>query len=290
MSFDGYFGDDLERNDSSVTLKYKDFPEFERTSSLIDKDLNELNQKHLVELKRLLTQYGKASEEENMFIGQKITKCLAEVTELFKKVNTLIKDMTKYIKLVETEREDVEVINYLRQKENLLIRLTKDSLVRFKKYQNEFESFLGQVQQPSGAGAGTGTGTGADASNIINQDGGQLQQQEQVQIAYEPINAEQLEEQTLQIEEREREVHRIQQDTVEINEIFSNLSSIINEQQFQIDNIENNLFNYSTEVRGADNELRRAARSQKRSSGRMFCCLIILLGVMGFIIFIGIIF
>ena len=57
------------------------------------------------------------------------------------------------------------------------------------------------------------------------------------------------------IQEREREIHQIQQDTQEINDIFSNLSSIVNEQQFQIDSIENNIFSYSSNAREASNEL-----------------------------------
>ena len=118
----------------------------------------------------------------------------------------------------------------------------------------------------------------------------QLQGQQQVQITYEPVNAEELEQQTILVEEREREIHRIQQDTVEINEIFQNLSSIVNEQQFQIDNIESNLFNYSQDVRGASNELRTAERYQRRSGGRMLCCLMVLIAVAGFILVVGVLF
>lgn len=92
------------------------------------------------------------------------------------------------------------------------------------------------------------------------------------------------------IQEREREIQQIQQDTQEINDIFSNLSSIINEQQFQIDSIENNIFSYSSNAREADTELRRASRYQKRSSGRLLCCLLILIGILAFIILIGLIF
>ena len=166
-------------------------------------------------------------------------------------MNKFVKLLNASIVTTEREHEDVETINYLKQKEAIQIKLIRDSLANFNNFQKRFE-LCQTTQLPE------------DGTNLLETEPGSVQQlQQQVQITYEPINAEELEQQTLLIQEREREIHQIQQDTQEINDIFSNLSSIVNEQQFQIDSIENNIFSYSSNAREASNELLGAERYQK---------------------------
>lgn len=277
MSFNSPFDNDIERVATNHSHKYKDYPEFDSLSTSIDNQLHHINHTQLSTIKQDLVQFEKDPLDQS--IAEKLSSNFKDATESYRKLNDFVKQLNSTIKSVEDEREDVEIINYLRQKESIQIKLIRDSLGIFKNYQRRFESKQSS-QLP------------APGENTSPQDAGQqlLPQQQQVQITYEPVNAEELEQQTLLIQEREREIHQIQQDTQEINNIFSNLSSIINEQQFQVDSIENNIFTYSSNARQASNELRSAHRYQKRSSGTLFCCLMILLGVLGFIILIGLIF
>ncbi|KAI5964109.1 PEP12 [Candida pseudojiufengensis] len=281
MSFNNPFDDDLERVATNHSHKYKDYPEFETLSTSIENQLHHINSKQLGEIKRLLSDF------ENDPINQKGSENLSQlfqnITESYKKLNEFVKQLNSSIKAVENDHEDVEIINYLKQKENIQIKLIKDSLANFKNYQRRFESKQASQLPPLSSAEGEAINTDQDQSQS-------QQHQQQIQIEYEPINAEELEQQTLLIQEREREIHQIQQDTQEINNIFSNLSSIINEQQFKVDNIENNIFSYDSNVRQASNELNRAQRYQKRSNGRLFCCLMILIGVSAFIILIQLIF
>ncbi|KAG5418553.1 PEP12 [Candida metapsilosis] len=277
MSFNSPFDNDIERVATNHSHKYKDYPEFDSLSTSIDNQLHHINHTQLSTIKQDLVQFEKDPLDQS--IAEKLSSNFKDATESYRKLNDFVKQLNSTIKSVEDEREDVEIINYLRQKESIQIKLIRDSLGIFKNYQRRFESKQSS-QLP------------APGENTSPQDAGQQSspQQQQVQITYEPVNAEELEQQTLLIQEREREIHQIQQDTQEINNIFSNLSSIINEQQFQVDSIENNIFTYSSNARQASNELRSAHRYQKRSSGTLFCCLMILLGVLGFIILIGLIF
>ncbi|KAI5956491.1 PEP12 [Candida jiufengensis] len=275
MSFNSPFDDDLERVATNHSHKYKDYPEFESLSTSIEKQLHHINTNQLVEIKEELSNFE--SNPTYQQISESLSGKFKKLTESYKKLNEFVKQLNSAIKTVENDHEDVEIVNYLKQKENIQIKLIKDSLANFKNYQRRFETKQAS-QLPPLSSEERATSTE------------QLQQQQQVQIEYEPINAEELEQQTLLIQEREREIHQIQQDTQEINNIFSNLSSIINEQQFQIDNIENNIFSYSSNVQQASTELNRAQRYQKRSNGRLFCCLLILIGVSAFIILIQLIF
>lgn len=190
-----------------------------------------------------------------------------DVADQFKQINDQVRQLLDLLEKMEKDKEDIEVVRYLRQKEGLQMKLIREALGRFQRVRN--------------------THTTSEANTLTSQaeNGGAAQ----VQINYEPINAEELEQQLLAIRQREQEIHRIHQDTMEINEIFDNLLSVVNQQQFQIDNIEENLFNYSSDVRGAHQELRRAERYQKRTGGRMCYCLMILLGLLALILFIVII-
>ncbi|MCP8716061.1 MAG: hypothetical protein M5E90_01420 [Asgard group archaeon] len=275
MSFNNPFNEDLERTATNQSHRYKDYPEFDSLSTSIDNQLHHINSQLLASIKQDLKDYE--NNKSDLELSENLSNQFKKTTELFKKLNGFVKNLNQTIEAAERNHEDVEIINYLKQKEGIQIKLIKDALGNFKNYQKRFESYkVGTLPEESRNGIEQGETSG--------------QEQQQVQIEYEPINAEELEQQTLLIQEREREIQQIQQDTQEINDIFSNLSSIINEQQFQIDSIENNIFSYSSNAREADTELRRASRYQKRSSGRLLCCLLILIGILAFIILIGLIF
>lgn len=275
MSFNNPFNEDLERTATNQSHRYKDYPEFDSLSTSIDNQLHHINSQLLASIKQDLKDYE--NNKSDLELSENLSNQFKKTTELFKKLNGFVKNLNQTIEAAERNHEDVEIINYLKQKEGIQIKLIKDALGNFKNYQKRFESYkVSTLPEESRNGIEHGETSG--------------QEQQQVQIEYEPINAEELEQQTLLIQEREREIQQIQQDTQEINDIFSNLSSIINEQQFQIDSIENNIFSYSSNAREADTELRRASRYQKRSSGRLLCCLLILIGILAFIILIGLIF
>lgn len=269
MSFNNFT--DLERVGSNKSHRYRDYPEFESLSASIDNQLSDIK-KSFKSIKKEL-----AIIKNNTSSSDPVISLFTSTSDKFKTLNTSIKELNTYILNLSSQHEDIELINYLKQKESLQINLIKDSINTFKRLKLDFNKLSPIEVEPL-------------VDNQQLQLSLQLQQQQQIQITYEPLNAEELEQQTLTIQQREQEIHKINQDNQEINEIFENLSSLVQGQQFSIDNIESNIFNYSTDVRNASRELNSAERYQKRSGGRMFCCLFILLGVLAFIIMLMVIF
>lgn len=308
MSFNqqGPFANDLESDAADArSNNYKDFPEFDSLSQALDNNLYNINNNQFVSLKNLLQQYESLlNDYDTTEISSPSTqqsnhasKLSLRISELFKKTNDSFKNLNKttnqlneYLNECENNHEDEDTLRYLRQKESILIKLIKSSINQFRKYQKKYESLQQSYINKIGQVRNSALNDETNASGVPEQQQEQQQVSAQVQITYEPINAEELEQQSLMIQEREREIHQITQDTTEINEIFQNLQDIIHEQQFSIDNIEGNIINYANNTHGASNELRRAERYQRRAGGRMFCCLLILIGVLGSIVFIGLVF
>jgi syntaxin 7 len=104
--------------------------------------------------------------------------------------------------------------------------------------------------------------------------GQQLQSQEQLRLA----NQDEVDFQDSLIVEREAEIRNIEQGVSELNELFRDVAHIVSEQGEQLDTIAANVENTRSDTRGADTELRSAARYQKKARGRM-CMLLLILSV-----------
>lgn len=80
------------------------------------------------------------------------------------------------------------------------------------------------------------------------------------------------------IVEREAEIRNIEQGVTELNELFRDVAYIVNEQGEQLDTIAANVDNTRSDTRGADLELRSAARYQRNARSKM-CILLIILAI-----------
>ncbi|KAI1005679.1 hypothetical protein K3495_g2538 [Podosphaera aphanis] len=80
------------------------------------------------------------------------------------------------------------------------------------------------------------------------------------------------------IMEREAEIRNIEQGVTELNELFRDVAHIVSEQGDMLDTIHDNVENTRTDTRGADLELRSAARYQKQARSKA-CCLLLILAV-----------
>lgn len=103
---------------------------------------------------------------------------------------------------------------------------------------------------------------------------GQQQSQEQLRLA----SQDEVDFQDSLIVEREAEIRNIEQGVTELNELFRDVAHIVNEQGESLDTIANNVENVHTDTRGADLELRSAARYQKNARSKA-CCLLLILAV-----------
>ena len=103
---------------------------------------------------------------------------------------------------------------------------------------------------------------------------GQQQSQEQLRLA----SQDEVDFQDSLIVEREAEIRNIEQGVTELNELFRDVAHIVTEQGEVLDTIANNVENTRSDTRGADLELRSAARYQKNARSKA-CCLLLILAV-----------
>ncbi|KAI8806992.1 t-SNARE [Cladochytrium replicatum] len=80
------------------------------------------------------------------------------------------------------------------------------------------------------------------------------------------------------IAEREGELVEIERSIAEVNEIFRDLGTLVNEQQYMLDNIETNIDHVAINMENATGELRQAARHQRNARNRM-CFLMAMLAI-----------
>ncbi|KAI8853361.1 t-SNARE [Chytridium lagenaria] len=85
------------------------------------------------------------------------------------------------------------------------------------------------------------------------------------------------------IHEREEDLRNIEKSIIEVNEIFRDLGTIVNEQQYMLDSIESNVGEVAINMENAHGELRTAARYQKLS-GNKICCLFVIVAVIAVVI------
>jgi t-SNARE complex subunit (syntaxin) len=111
----------------------------------------------------------------------------------------------------------------------------------------------------------------------IGEEGGQIgqqQSQEQLRLA----SQDEVDFQDSLIVEREAEIRNIEQGVTELNELFRDVAHIVTEQGAQLDIIDENVQNTRTDTRGADQELRSAARHQRNARSKA-CILLLILAV-----------
>lgn len=102
----------------------------------------------------------------------------------------------------------------------------------------------------------------------------QLQQQELTRLAPQ----DEVDFQDALIIEREEEIRNIEQGVGDLNVLFQQVAQIVTEQGEVLDTIANNVENVRDDTRGADRELRSAARYQKNARSKA-CCLLLILSV-----------
>ena len=154
-----------------------------------------------------------------------------------------------------------------------------------QKLSREFQSSLSEFQSlqrqalekekasvsAARAAADHETGTAAEAGPASPQ---LLQQQELTRLAAQ----DDVDFQEALIVEREEEIRNIEQGVGDLNVLFQQVAQIVTEQGEVLDTIERNVEDVRDSTRGADRELRSAARYQKNARSKM-CCLLLILSV-----------
>lgn len=188
----------------------------------------------------------------------------------FKQLNS---DKNELLKFDDDDLNHGEVF----AKEKLLVEINK-SLKKFNQLQKDFTDFEKQANQEQQNKLNQGSSLVA----LEEESRGQPislespQEQQQFQIEYDPINSEELEYQQNLIDERNREIENISSSILEINDIYQDLNTMVQEQGLTIDSIENNIFSVLNDTKLSRNELVKLNNYQKRHNARCFWLLVIL--------------
>lgn len=87
--------------------------------------------------------------------------------------------------------------------------------------------------------------------------------------------------------EREEEIRNIEQGVGDLNVLFHQVAQIVSEQGEQLETIADNVDDVRDNTRGAERELRAAARHQKNARSKA-CCLLLILAVIFTIVLLAI--
>lgn len=239
---------------------YSDSPEFSRLSQNLMNTLFHLqgnNSKLRAEINRLGTR------QDNPRLRERVQALLEESRDKFKEVG-------EGVKKLQTWGEDITPTQkYSQQK---LAREFGASLKEFQSLQRTAVEKLNA--SVSAAKAALDAESPSEARGVDQDELQLLQQQEQAHLAPQ----DDVDFQDALIAEREEEIRQIEEGVGDLNVLFRQVAQIVGEQGEQLETIESNAINVRDDTRGADHELRSAARYQKNARSKA-CCLLLILAV-----------
>ncbi|GAP88667.1 putative snare domain-containing protein [Rosellinia necatrix] len=243
---------------------YSDDPEFSRLSQGLMNRVFHL-QGNISKLRTDISLLG--TKRDNPRLRERVSAVLEESTVQFKEVGEGIKKIQAWSDVTPTQK-------YSQQK---LSREFKAALAEFQSLQRT--ALEKQRASVSAAKSALDHETAGDAGASGDHQGEQLQlqqQQEQVHLAAQ----DEVDFQDALINEREEEIRHIEEGVSDLNVLFQQVAQIVSEQGEQLQTIEGNAVNVRDDTRGADQELRSAARYQKNARSKACCLLLVLVVIM----------
>ena len=247
------------RNNSS---NYADDPEFDRLSQDLMNKLFTLTGN----ISRLRTEIGHlGTRRDTARVRERVHDLIEESSEGFKTVGEGVKKIQTWEDVTPTQK-------YKQQK---LFREFKSSLDEFQALQRL--ALEKQRASVSAARAAAQDEEGGDNNTVpLSPTGQHHQQQLQQELRLAPQD--EVDFQDALITEREEEIRNIEQGVGDLNVLFQQVAQIVTEQGEQLGGIAENVERTHEDTRGADRELRQAARYQKNARSKA-CCLLLVLAV-----------
>ncbi|OTB08936.1 hypothetical protein M426DRAFT_6968 [Hypoxylon sp. CI-4A] len=248
---------------------YSDDPESANKQALSQSLMNKLF--HLQgNISKLRSDVGLlGTRRDNPRLRERIHVVIEETTDQFKEVG-------EGVKKIQTWEDPTPTQKYSQQK---LSREFKAALGEFQSLQRT--AIEKQRASVTAAKAALDHEEGAEGGSSGNQ-GALLQLQEQEQIHLAPQD--EVDFQDALITEREDEIRQIEEGVGDLNVLFQQVAQIVSEQGEVLETIESNAVNVRDDTRGADYELRSAARYQKNARSKACCLLLILAVIMAIVL------
>ncbi|KAF5102629.1 hypothetical protein D0Z00_000339 [Geotrichum galactomycetum] len=252
---------------------YSDSPEFDSLSERISTALFEVNTK-LGTLQSHLKALTKPNASHT--IEDRAVSLADDIRNQIKQLGELVVDLKREETIAaaqrftqnKLEREFKTALEEFQDMQRRLAEIQRKSVIKAKDAQNKKQQNL--------------------IDDLVDRDNEEEDdstfERRQAQEQQELLNQHELDYQQNLIQEREAEIQGIEHGIEELNEIFTDLGAIVNEQGTIIDNIEANVYNIAGSTRAAATELTKAAHYQRSSRGKAFCFLIVLLVILGVIL------
>ncbi|CCH43808.1 Syntaxin-12 [Wickerhamomyces ciferrii] len=241
---------------------FSDHPEFDKITDEISNLLLDVNN-NLVTLKKFVSSLETSKNDKNRSnLNHKSVKSIDTITDLFKNLSLLSRRVNDYEELNPSQTFTKDKVT----------REIKISLEEFQDLQAKFTTITKRLNEEAKAALdqdSTTAGGEVGGGTIGNP-------QQELIIERDVINTEEFDHQQNLIREREEEIENIEHGINELNEIFTDLGAIVREQGTMVDNIESNIYDISNSTRSAAGELSKALHYQRRSRGKTFCLLVIL--------------
>lgn len=247
---------------------YADDPEFDRLSQDMMNKLFTLSGN----TSRLRTEIGHlGTRRDTARVRERVRDLIDESQETLKAVG-------EGVKKVQTWGDDHggdELTPAQKYKQQKLFREFRSSLEEFQGLQRQaLEKQRASVSAARAAAHEEESGAGDNVP--LSPTGQQQQQLMQQDLRLAPQD--EVDFQEALIAERETEIQNIEQGVGDLNVLFQQVAQIVTEQGEQLGGIAENVERTHEDTRGADRELRQAARYQKNARSKA-CCLLIVLAV-----------
>lgn len=269
MSFDQLSS--LESQPRRSSSNYADDPEFDRLSQDLMNKLFTLTGN----ISRLRTEIGHlGTRRDTARVRERVHDLIEESSESFKTVAVGVKKIQTWEDATPTQK-------YKQQK---LFREFKSSLDEFQTLQRQaLEKQRASVSAARAAAQDEEAATGGIPAVPLSPTGQQELLQQELRLAPQ----DEVDFQDALIAEREEEIRNIEQGVGDLNVLFQQVAQIVTEQGDQLGGIAENVERTHEDTRGADRELRQAARYQKNARSKA-CCLLLVLAVILTIILLAI--
>jgi t-SNARE complex subunit (syntaxin) len=139
----------------------------------------------------------------------------------------------------------------------------------------EFQTLQQRALEKQKASVSAARAAATDDEAGLSESGAPGQQQQQQELA-RLAGQDDVDFQEAIILEREEEIRNIEQGVGDLNVLFTQVATMVHQQGEQLGNIEDNVEGVVTDTRGADIELRSAARYQRNARSKACCLLLIL--------------
>lgn len=245
--------------------------DFNRLSQGIASNVQKITQ-NVKEIERFIERLG--SHEDNKSLRGKLDEVQHYTNQLAKDTNKMLKDLNSIPPSYSDQKQQKM------QKERLTGEFTS-ALNQFQRVQRD----AAQKERDSYDKVRTGSTGGFEdhsSDTLIGgfessrQDAGMTQQS---QVSYEDFEA---------IKERESQLHKLESDILDVNQIFKDLATMVHEQGDMIDSIEANVESAEVHVEQANTQLDKAVTYQSKARRKKFLlliCVLVLVGVLALIIY-----